>query len=156
MLPADWPQVKTIYESGIASGHATFEQSAPSWESWDGAHLDYGRLVATLNGAIVGWAALTPVSNRCVYGGVAEVSVYIDEGERGKGIGQALLQALVQASEDNGLWTLQASVFPENKASIRIHQKTGFRIVGYRERIGQQNGWWRHTVLLERRSPRNG
>ncbi len=157
MLPGDWSRVKAIYESGIASGDATFEQSAPDWEQWDASHLSYGRLIAAREeGAIIGWAALTPVSSRCVYEGVAEVSVYVDEAGRGRGIGMQLLQALVSAAEAKGLWTLQAGIFPENEASLRIHQKAGFRIVGYRERIGKMRGRWRDTWLLERRSKING
>lgn len=157
MLPGDWSRVKAIYESGIASGDATFEQSAPGWEQWDASHLSYGRLVAAgEEGGIMGWAALTPVSSRCVYEGVAEVSVYVDEAARGRGIGMQLLQALVSAAEEKGLWTLQAGIFPENEASLRIHRKAGFRMVGYRERIGKMRGQWRDTVLLERRSKING
>jgi L-amino acid N-acyltransferase YncA len=152
LLPEHWPAVRTIYEQGIATGHATFQTGAPEWEEWDGAHLKHSRLVAILYKGVAGWAALTPVSGRCVYAGVAEVSVYIAPLSRGLGIGEGLLQALIAESEKNGLWTLQAGIFPENIASIRIHEKTGFRQVGYREKIGQMNGVWRDTVLLERRS----
>jgi phosphinothricin acetyltransferase len=152
LLPEHWQAVRTIYEQGIATGHATFQTSAPEWGEWDDAHLKHCRLVAILDNRVAGWAALTPVSGRCVYAGVAEVSVYIAAFSRGLGIGEELLQALIAESEKNGLWTLQAGIFPENIASIRIHEKTGFRQVGYREKIGQMNGIWRDTVLLERRS----
>jgi len=152
LLPEHWPAVKAIYESGLATGHATFQTSAPSWEEWDSAHLKHSRLAAIQGGQVRAWAALTPVSGRCVYAGVAEVSVYVDPDSRGKGLGEQLLQVLITESESNGLWTLQAGIFPENIPSLRIHEKTGFRHVGYREKIGQMNGIWRDTVLLERRS----
>jgi phosphinothricin acetyltransferase len=151
MKPVDWEQVRAIYLAGIATGIATFETAAPAWEKWDAGHLRKMRLVARdAAGTILGWAALSPVSDRCVYGGVAEVSVYV--GERGRGVGRALLDALVAASEREGIWTLQAGVFPENEASIRLHLRCGFREVGRRERIGKLNGAWRDTLLLERRS----
>ena len=152
LLPQHWPAVKTIYEQGIATGHATFQTSAPSWEEWDAAHLKHSRLVAMLNNQVAGWAALTPVSGRCVYAGVAEVSVYVAPLSRGLGLGEELLQALIEESEKNGLWTLQAGIFPENIASLKIHEKTGFRVIGTREKIGQMHGIWRDTVQLERRS----
>jgi phosphinothricin acetyltransferase len=152
MLLTDWQEVKLIYESGMISGNATFETTAPSWESWDNAHLNFGRIIAIENQQIVAWAALSGVSGRCVYAGVAEVSIYIHEQYRGKGIGKILLNKLVETSEKNGIWTLQAGIFPENEASLAIHQKAGFRIIGYREKIGKQHGKWRNTVLLERRS----
>jgi phosphinothricin acetyltransferase len=152
LLPNHWPAVKTIYEQGIATGHATFQTSAPEWIEWDGAHLKHSRLVALENGQVIGWAALTPVSGRCVYAGVAEISVYIAPDHRGKKIGETLLKALITDSEQHGLWTLQAGVFPENTASIKIHENCGFRQVGFREKIGQMNGIWRDTLLLERRS----
>ena len=152
MQAAHWEQVKTIYESGIATGNATFQTSAPSWEEWDKAHTQHCRLVAIENDMVLGWAALTPVSGRCVYAGVAEVSVYVAEAARGKGTGSKLMQALISESEGNGFWTLQAGIFPENVASIRLHEQHGFRQVGYREKIGQMNGIWRNTVLMERRS----
>jgi len=151
MRPADWPRVREIYLDGIASGHATFEVDAPSWERWDAAHLPFARLVAR-RALIVGWAALSPVSQRCVYGGVAEVSVYVSAASRGAGIGRALLRALIDESERNDIWTMQAGIFPENFASIKLHLACGFREVGRRERIGKLNGIWRDTVLLERRS----
>jgi phosphinothricin acetyltransferase len=148
----DWEQVRAIYLEGIATGHATFETDAPSWEKWDAGHLRKMRLVARNGDEILGWAALSPVSDRCVYGGVAEVSVYVGERGRGRGVGRALLEALVEASERNGIWTLQAGVFPENAASVKLHLSCGFREVGRRERIGKMNGVWRDTLLLERRS----
>ena len=152
LLPEHWAAVKTIYESGLATGNASFQTSAPSWEEWDGAHLKHSRLAAIQDGQVRGWSALTPVSGRCVYAGVAEVSIYIDPESRGQGLGEQLLRALITESEKNGIWTLQAGIFPENISSLRIHEKTGFRQVGIREKIGQMNGIWRDTVLLERRS----
>ena len=152
LLPEHWPAVKAIYEAGLATGNASFQTSAPGWEEWDKAHLAHSRLVALDGDTVTGWAALTPVSSRCVYAGVAEVSVYIDASHRGQGVGKALLEALVTASEANGIWTLQAGIFPENKASIRLHEGAGFRHVGVREKIGQMGDRWRDTVLLERRS----
>ncbi|MDE2663452.1 MAG: GNAT family N-acetyltransferase [Gemmatimonadota bacterium] len=149
----DWDAVRTIYEEGIATGDATFETEAPGWESWDANHLDGCRLVAERAGRVVGWAALAPVSGRCVYGGVAEVSVYVCGDARGGGIGLRLLTALVESSERAGLWTLQAGIFPENVASLRIHERAGFRRVGRRERLGRLEGRWRDVLLLERRSP---
>jgi phosphinothricin acetyltransferase len=156
MKALDWEQVRSIYLEGIATGIATFETDAPAWEKWDAGHLRRARLVARAGDGILGWAALSPVSDRCVYGGVAEVSVYVGERGRGRGVGRALLEALVEASERNGIWTLQAGVFPENAASLRLHLRCGFREVGRRERIGKLNGAWRDTLLLERRSPNVG
>lgn len=152
MQPAHWSAVQGIYIEGIGTGQATFQTTAPAWEEWDGAHLASCRLVAIENNDILGWAALTPVSGRCVYAGVAEVSVYVAANARGKGVGQAILDALVKESERHNFWTLQAGIFPENSASLKLHQSAGFRIVGIRERIGQLNGKWQDTVLLERRS----
>ena len=157
MTAAHWPHVRAIYEQGIATGLATFQTEAPLWEEWDRSHLPHSRLVAVdagygNSGQVLGWAALAPVSSRCVYGGVAEVSVYVAGAARGRGAGRQLLAALVADSEAHGLWTLQASIFPENTTSISIHAGAGFRTVGYREHIGQQHGVWRNTVLLERRS----
>jgi L-amino acid N-acyltransferase YncA len=152
LLPSDWDSVKLIYEKGIVTGNATFQTSAPSWEEWDGSHLGACRIVAEENGNVLGWAALTPVSSRCVYAGVAEVSVYVDPEHSGKGIGLKLLEELVALSEAEGIWTLQAGIFPENIGSLHIHEKAGFRTLGVREKIGKQNGIWRDTVLLERRS----
>ena len=152
MLPAHWYEVKRIYEEGIATGNATFQTEAPTYEEWNRGHLTISRFVAVENEEILGWAALTPVSGRCVYAGVAEVSVYVASSVRGKGIGNALLQALIKSSEENNLWTLQAGIFPENIASIKLHEENDFRIIGIREKIGKMNGVWRDTVLLERRS----
>ena len=152
LLPSDWDSVKSIYEKGIATDNATFQTSAPSWEEWDSSHLGTCRVIAEENGSLLGWAALTPVSSRCVYAGVAEVSVYVHPEQSGKGIGLALLEALVTLSEAEGIWTLQTDIFPENIGSLRIHEKAGFRTLGVREKIGKQNGVWRDTVLLERRS----
>jgi L-amino acid N-acyltransferase YncA len=148
----DWEAVRAIYLEGIATGNATFAQSAPEWDTWDSGHLKTCRLVARSGDGILGWAALSAVSGRCVYAGVAEVSVYVAERARGGGIGIALLGALILQSELNGIWTLQAGIFPENEASIRLHRRAGFRIVGVRERLGQMNGRWRDVLLMERRS----
>jgi phosphinothricin acetyltransferase len=152
LLQRHWDEVRAIYAEGIATGDATFETECPDWPAWDAEHLAPGRLVAVEDGAVVGWAALGPVSGRCVYGGVAEVSVYVAEGARGRGIGRLLLEELVVASEAAGLWTLQAGIFPENEASLALHERCGFRRVGVRERLGQRDGAWRDVVLLERRS----
>lgn len=152
LRPADWPAVARIFEEGIASGDATFETDAPSWEAWDAAHLSEHRLVVTLDGEVVGWAALSPVSDRCCYGGVAEHSIYIAERVRGLGFGRQLLAALIASSESAGFWTLQSGVFPENEASIALHTSLGFRVVGVRERLGRGHGVWRDVILLERRS----
>jgi L-amino acid N-acyltransferase YncA len=152
MTAKDWEPVRSIYLAGIATGQATFETEVPSWKNWDNTHLVSPRLVAVANEKVVGWAALSPVSARSVYAGVAEVSVYVDAEMRGRGIGSSLLKALVEKSERNGIWTMQASIFPENAASISLHQACGFREVGTRERIGKMKGRWRDTVLLERRS----
>jgi L-amino acid N-acyltransferase YncA len=153
LTAAHWPAVQAIYEAGIATGNATFETQAPSWEAWDKGHLPHSRLVALVpDGTVRGWAALSPVSGRCVYGGVAEISIYIAAEARGQGVGRYLLQALIQESEANSIWTLQAGTFEENTASIGLHTQAGFRVVGYRERIGQHYGVWRNTVQLERRS----
>jgi L-amino acid N-acyltransferase YncA len=152
MQPNDWPAVRSIYLEGIATGHATFETAAPSWEDWDASHHQFGRLVAREAGRVVGWAALSPVSRRQVYSGVAEVSVYVRSDSRGQGVGRALLERLISESEQKGIWTLQASVFPENAATIGLHRGCGFREAGRRERIGKMNDEWRDTLLLERRS----
>ncbi len=149
---SDWPAVRAIYLEGIATGNATFEQSAPEWEKWDASHLANARIVARSDGAVLGWAALSPVSGRCVYSGVAEVSVYVAERARGRGVGRELLSHLVADSESSGIWSLQAGIFPENTASIHLHSSAGFRIVGTRERLGLMNGTWRDVVLMERRS----
>nr|WP_308160400.1 N-acetyltransferase family protein [Bacillus sp. ISL-77] len=148
----DWGQVREIYLEGIATGNATFQKEAPSWEEWDSGHVKECRLVALLEDKVLGWAALTPVSGRCVYSGVAEVSIYVSQSNNGKGIGSRLLNSLIEQSEQNGFWTLQSGIFPENVASLKLHSKHGFREVGRRERIGKMDGVWRDTILLERRS----
>jgi len=165
MPPELWPAVRDIYAQGIATGNATFETEVPDWEKWDASHRKDCRLVALEpfekdselvipleKLTVVGWAALSPVSSRRVYAGVAEVSVYVATAARGRGVGKALLQALVQESEANGIWTLQAGIFPENTTSISLHRSCGFREVGVRRRVGQLRGTWRDVLLLERRS----
>lgn len=152
MRPEDWPAVRAIYVQGIATRQATFETEPPAWPDWDRGHLPEPRLVIRQAGEVTGWAALSPVSSRCVYGGVAEVSIYIAEGHRGLGQGKILLQELVRRSEAQGMWTLQAGIFPENKASIGLHLACGFRLVGVRERLGQLDGEWHDVALMERRS----
>ncbi|MEZ4429965.1 MAG: N-acetyltransferase family protein [Nannocystaceae bacterium] len=153
MTADDWPRVAAIYEEGIATGDATFETGAPAWARWDASHLRAPRLCAIDESRdVIGWAALAPVSDRCVYGGVAEVSVYVAAGARGRGVGRCLLETLVVASEAGGLWTLQAGVFPENLASLTLHERCGFRVVGRRVRLGELAGRWRDVLLLERRS----
>ena len=152
LLPVHWPAVRAIYLEGLAGGHATFETEAPDWPAWDAAHLPHCRLIAREEDAVLGWAALAPVSRRAVYAGVAEVSVYVAARARGKGIGRRLLEELIRRSETEGIWTLQASIFPENAASVRLHEACGFRQLGRRERIGRHHGVWRDTVLYERRS----
>lgn len=152
MIPTDWEEVARIYAEGIATGFATFEQEIPNWESWDGNHLETCRLVAIEEDQLLGWAALSPVSSRCVYGGVAEVSVYVSSGTRGRGVGKALMHQLISESETAGLWTLQSGIFPENKASIVLHEKVGFRKIGVRKRVGKLHGQWKDNVLFERRS----
>ena len=151
MRDSDWEQVREIYLEGIRSGHSTFETEAPSWECWNEAHLPFARLVMRAAERVNGWAALSPVSKRQVYRGVAELTVYVAESARGQGIGRALLEALIEESERNGIWTLQASIFPENLASIKLHRRCGFREVGRRERIAMLHGVWRDTLLFERR-----
>jgi L-amino acid N-acyltransferase YncA len=152
MKPADWPSVRAIYAEGIATGRATFETDAPEWAVWDAARLSAPRLVVRVGAEVAGWAALSPVSTRRVYAGVADVGIYVAAAQRGRGLGRALLAALVSASERCGIWTLQAGIFPENEASLRLHRACGFREVGRRERIGRRDGVWRDTLLLERRS----
>lgn len=152
MRPCDWEFVRAIYLEGIATGEATFETEAPDWERWDAGHLPQCRLVARNSDGVLGWAALSPVSKREVYAGVAEVSVYVAESARRRGVGGALMRALIEASERHGVWTMQSSVFPENHASVALHLKHGFREVGRRERIARRHGVWRDTVVLERRS----
>jgi len=150
--PGDWQEVKNIYMEGIATGQATFQTDAPSWEDWDKGHLNILRYVAIAEDQIAGWVALTPVSGRPVYAGVTEVSVYVSEKFRGQKIGYQLLDYLINASEKQGVWTLQAGIFPENHASLSLHRKLGFRIIGFREKVGKQHGVWRDVNLLERRS----
>jgi phosphinothricin acetyltransferase len=157
LVAAHYALVKEIYELGIATGNATFQTEAPSWEEWDKGHLSHCRLVALDDGGrVMGWVALTPVSGRCVYAGVAEVSVYIHPGHQGKGVGRKLMEELIRQSEENNLWTLQAGIFPENEASLRLHEKLGFRKIGYREKIGKMKNVWRDTIQLERRSKKVG
>lgn len=155
MKTADWPSVRAIYLEGIATGNATFAQTAPEWPEWDAAHLAACRIIGAEDDRVLGWAALSPYSSRCVYSGVAEVSVYVAESARGKGVGLELLRELADASERAGIWTLQAGIFPENEASVRLHARCGFRIVGTRERLGRMNGRWRDVLLMERRSNRD-
>lgn len=157
MTAADWPAVTAIYREGIATGDATFETEVPSWAAWDAAHRPDCRLVAELNGVAVGFGALSPTSRRAVYAGVAEVTVYVGEGARGRGVGRRLLDALVSCAEEAGIWTLQAGIFPENQASVALHRGAGFRVLGTRERVGRAaDGRWRDVLLMERRSPRVG
>ena len=156
MESADWPQVSRIYQEGIDTGYATFETAIPDYSDWDASHVDSCRLVAEGSGKIKGWAALSPVSGRCVYGGVAEVSIYVGKNSRGRGMGQALLEVLINASEKEGFWTLQAGIFPENQGSISLHKKMGFRFLGKREWIGKLNGLWHDNLIFERRSNKVG
>ena len=150
--PDDWPAVAEIYWDGMRDGLATFETEVPSWEAWDAAHLREHRLVADLLGEVVGWAALSAASGRRCYYGVAENSVYVAREARGLGIGRALLEALIAGAEGAGIWTIQTSIFPENRASLALHERCGFRVVGTRERVAKRDGVWRDTVFLERRS----
>lgn len=152
MTADDWTNVAEIYRQGIETGNATFQQEIPTWDEWNNGHIKSCRIVAEIDNEIVGWAALSAVSGRCVYAGVAEVSVYVANKYRGQKIGTKLLEKLITESENEKLWTLQASIFPENIASLKIHEEHGFRKIGHREKIGKMNGIWRDTVLLERRS----
>jgi L-amino acid N-acyltransferase YncA len=152
LRPSDWPQVASIFEAGIRAGNATFETEAPTWEAWDASHNRQHRLVAVEDGRVVGWAALSPVSDRYCYSGVAEDSVYLAPQAQGRGVGRLLLERLIAGAEKDGIWTIQAAMFPENTASVQLHVRCGFRIVGVRERLGKQHGAWRDVVLLERRS----
>ena len=155
MTSADWPDVRRIYEEGIATGLGTFETAAPSWDEWDAAHLPHSRLVAREQEA-VGWAALSPVSKRSCYAGVAEVGIYVAATARGRGVGRALLAALIESAESHGIWALQAATIAENAASLALQARCGFRVVGRRERIAKLAGTWRDTILTERRSSRVG
>jgi L-amino acid N-acyltransferase YncA len=149
LLAVDWPAAAEIYWDGMRSGLATFETEVPSWHEWDAGHLPDHRLVAELDGVVVGWAALSPVSSRRCYAGVAENSVYVAEHARGRGVGRMLLDALVAGARRAGIWTIQTSIFPENRASLALHERCGFRVVGTRERIAKRDGIWRDTVFLE-------
>ncbi|MGB5321822.1 N-acetyltransferase family protein [Lutimonas sp.] len=156
MEPADWKAVSEIYKEGILTGFATFETEVPSWDQWNSNHIAVCRLVAVAGKKVKGWAALSAVSSRCVYGGVAEVSVYVAKNARGKQIGEQLLRELIAQSEKEGYWTLQSGIFPENTASIGLHKKCGFRKIGFRERIAQLNGVWKDNILMEKRSEKTG
>ena len=156
MTPGDWPSVRRIYADGMATGNATFETEPPDWDTWNRSHHPQCRLVAYIGDVIVAWAALSPVSARACYAGVAEHSIYVDEAYRGRGIGKTLLTEFVRQSEAAGFWTLQSSIFPENEASIATHLACGFRILGRRKRVAMLNGIWRDTVIVERRSPAVG
>ena len=156
MKHEDWEQVSKIYKEGIKTGNATFETKVPSWESWISKHLSCCNIVARRENKILGWAAVSPTSSRNIYSGVTEVSIYVSKECKRKGIGLALLKELIELSENNGIWTLQAGIFPENKASINLHKKCGFKIVGTREKIGKMNDVWRDVILMERRSKKVG
>ena len=148
----DFNAVQDIYQQGIDTGNATFQEKVKSWKEWDNSLLDNCRLVATENNQVLGWAGLSPVSSRSVYAGVAEVSVYVADSIQGKGVGHMLLSQLITESESNNIWTLQAGIFPENMGSISLHQKNGFRQIGIRDKVGKMKGMWRDSVLMERRS----
>lgn len=152
----NFSEVEEIYQQGLATHTATFQNGLPTWEEWDKGHHGFCRISIYENNKMLGWTALTPVSGRCVYAGVAEVSVYTAQEERGKGIGRILLNELIKQSEANGIWTLQSGIFSENQSSIRLHENCGFRLVGYREKIGKKNGVWKDNVLMERRSKNTG
>jgi L-amino acid N-acyltransferase YncA len=152
MKDEDWPAVRDIYKEGIVTGDATFETEVPQWQQWNKSHLRGCRLIAKAEGQVVGWVALSPVSERCAYQGVAEVSLYVKSSARGQGVGKALLKAAIEESQRFGIWTLQGGTFPENKSSIALQKACGFREVGRRERIGKRDGVWRDVILMERRS----
>ncbi|WP_353651598.1 N-acetyltransferase family protein [Nakamurella sp. A5-74] len=154
LLSRDWPEVEAIYAAGIAQGNATFETSTPSWDEFDRSKLTDHRLVAHDDDAVLGWVAASPVSARSVYAGVVEHSVYVAPAHTGRGVGAALLDALITSTEAAGIWTIQSSTFPENTASLALHHRAGFRTVGVRERIARHHGVWRDTILIERRSAR--
>jgi L-amino acid N-acyltransferase YncA len=153
MRDEDWPGVRAVYIQGIATGNATFETEAPSFERWSNSHLADQRFVAVRGEGVVGWAALSPVSDRCAYAGVAEVSVYVGEKARGERIGRRLLETLIASADAAQIWTIQTGIFPENTASVQLHLRCGFRVVGTRERLGQLHGRWRDVLFLERRRP---
>ncbi len=153
LRPEHWPEVARIYGEGIATGDATFETEVPSWEGWDSSHLEAHRVVALDKGRVVGWAAVSRVSDRCVYGGVVENSVYVGEDARGRGVGRRLLEHLISSTEEAGVWTIQTGIFPENIGSVRLHEQVGFDVVGRRKQLGKLRGVWRDVLLLERRSP---
>lgn len=156
MRPQHWERVRQIYLEGLETGQASFETEAPNWDRWNESHHPHCRLVVCDKGLVVAWAALSPVSKRVCYAGVAEISLYVAASHRGRGIGRKLLRALVEASEDNGIWSLNGSTFPENTDSIQVQLACGFRIVGRRERIARHYGVWRDTVITERRSTKVG
>lgn len=147
-----YPDIAAIYKQGIDTGMATFETSVPSWESWSENKLQHSRFIALENNRALGWAALSKVSSRCVYEGVAEVSIYISENHRGKGVGKILMEHLIEDSETHGIWTLQSGMFPENEATVALHKVFGFRIIGYREKIGKLGDVWKDSLIMERRS----
>jgi phosphinothricin acetyltransferase len=153
LRPEHWPDAARIYAAGIEAGNATFETEVPSWEAWDAAHLPEHRFVALDEDRVVGWAAVSSVSDRCVYGGVVENSVYVDPAAQGRGIGRLLLERLIDSTEGAGIWTIQAGMFPENEVSVRLHERVVFERVGTRKRLGKLHGTWRDVLLLERRSP---
>ncbi|MBO0701565.1 MAG: N-acetyltransferase [Candidatus Dormibacteraeota bacterium] len=152
MAPGDWPEVERIYAAGIATGNATFETRTPSWDSWDTGHRPDLRFVAVRNQKVVGWVAAGPISGRPCYAGVVEHSVYVAPEEQGRGVGRVLMHTLIEAAERAGVWTIQTGIFPENQASVALHQQAGFRIVGRRERMARLHGVWRDVYLVERRS----
>lgn len=156
LAASDWPAVRTIYEAGIATGVATFETQTPEWAAWDAGHRADCRLAAVRDGQVIGWAALSPVSKRVVYAGVAEVGIYVAPAFQRQGVGTQILQALIMASEEAGIWTLQSRIIAANTASLRLHVGCGFREVGIQERIGKLHGVWHDTIMLERRSSRVG
>ena len=156
MTQKDGPRVLEIYKMGIETGNATFETSIPCWEDWNSGHLKHSRFVYTDNGKVLGWVALSPVSSRSAYEGVAEISIYIDTDTLGKGIGSLLIYQVITSSEEHGIWSLHSSVFPENTVTLKLHEKFNFRIIGTREKIAQIDGKWRDTILLERRSAMTG
>ena len=152
MTEKDWPAVSAIYQEGINTGHATFQTESPSWPDWNDGHMEQCRYVATIVGKIEGWIALSAFSKRYAYRGVAEVSIYVNPQISGQGIGYRLMSHMINASEEAGVWTLIAGIFPENTGSVRLHEKSGFRVIGIREKVGEMNGMWRDVMLMERRS----